>query len=561
MMNCETEITREQRQERPLGVFNFHFYSMIAETTGVCCMKKIFAIIAVLIIVLVSSCATTDGNNETAAALNESVYEGEGVTLAEAIEQSAEKICADLPAKSRVAIVAWVSPSAGLSDYIMEELTGALVDRRMEVADRQNLNYVYRELDLQMSGDVSDESARSIGKFLGADLVITGQLTEMGGPYRYRANAVSVENATRDSVTRLDVRGDAALRRMIVALANQKVAIKTASYGESENAAPQTVGTFLDRGILFASRGDYAMAIEDFTEALMLDPQLSSVYMLRGRAWYASGAYVISVDENFNGITTTYITGQPPSSAQQQAYDQAITDYTQAIKLDPNNTVAYSERGRVYKAKWDYDKAIADYNQAIRLDPNSAKRYISRGGVYDDKGDKDRAIADYNQAIKLDPNYSNAYYARGRFYLITGDYDRAIADCTQAIRLDPDDASTYTIRGLAYENKNDYDRALADYTQAIRVDPNSAVAAMAYSNRGNIYEYKGDYDKAMADHNQSIRLDPNNANSYTSRGALYHNVKQDYDKAIADFEAALRINPNHTGARNNLELARRARGR
>jgi hypothetical protein len=60
-----------------------------------------------------------------------------------------------------VAIVAWESPSAGLSDYLMEELTGALVDRDMEVADRQNLEYVYQELKFQMSGELSDENARS----------------------------------------------------------------------------------------------------------------------------------------------------------------------------------------------------------------------------------------------------------------------------------------------------------------------------------------------------------------------------------------------------------------
>jgi hypothetical protein len=91
---------------------------------------------------------------------------------------------------------------------------------------------VYRELDLHMSGEVSDDSARSVGKFLGVDLVITDQFTELCGPYRYRVNAINEESATRDSVTRLDVRGDAATRRMIRALAGWKPAVKTASYGE-----------------------------------------------------------------------------------------------------------------------------------------------------------------------------------------------------------------------------------------------------------------------------------------------------------------------------------------
>jgi curli biogenesis system outer membrane secretion channel CsgG len=147
--------------------------------------KGFWAIIGILTMLSVS-CASAGGKGDGP------VYEGNGVSLAEAIERSAEniaaeKIAADMLSGRRVAIVAWESPSPGLSDYIMEELTGALVDWGMEVADRQNLEYVYKELNLQMSGEASDESARPIGKFLGADLVITGQLTELGGPYRYRA--------------------------------------------------------------------------------------------------------------------------------------------------------------------------------------------------------------------------------------------------------------------------------------------------------------------------------------------------------------------------------------
>jgi curli biogenesis system outer membrane secretion channel CsgG len=140
-------------------------------------MKKTGLAIIGMMIILLASCASTGGG-------------AGGVSLAEAIEQSAGKIAADLPAGSRVAFAAWESPNLGLSDYIMEEMTGALVDRGMEVADRQNLEYVYKELNFQMTGEVSDASTVSIGKSLGATMVITGQLTELGGPYRYRASAI-----------------------------------------------------------------------------------------------------------------------------------------------------------------------------------------------------------------------------------------------------------------------------------------------------------------------------------------------------------------------------------
>jgi tetratricopeptide (TPR) repeat protein len=442
-------------------------------------MKKLrFLTALVIALAVLAGCASTGGSPAPSAppkqAVAAPVFEGDGVSLAEAIEQSAEKITADLPEGSRVAIVAWESPSLGLSDYIMEELTGALVDRAMEVADRQNLEYVYRELDLQMSGAVSDESARSIGKFLGADLVITGQLTELGGPYRYRASAIHVENATRDSVTRLDVKGDAALRRMVAALARQRTAVKAAGYGEGAGSAPGTAGSFLDRGITLASQGEYESAIADFTEALTLNPKLGAALMLRGRAWFASVSRIFTMGEQFSSIIVT--AGETPTPAQQQAYDKAVADYTQAIALDPNNAAAYTERGEVYSAKQDYDQAIADHTQSIRLEPQNAVAYTNRGFAYSRKKDTDKAIADYTQAIRLDPNFAIAYYNRGVAYDNKGDYDRAIADHTQAIRLDPNDADVYNGRGVAYDNKGDYTRARADYNKALQLDPNNTDA-------------------------------------------------------------------------------------
>jgi tetratricopeptide (TPR) repeat protein len=504
-------------------------------------MKKIFWTIIGVLTMLSASCASTDGKGD------EPVYEGDGVSLAEAIERSAEniaaeKIAADMLTGRRVAIVAWESPSPGLSDYIMEELTGALVDWGMEVADRQNLAYVYRELNLQMSGEVSDESARAIGKFLGADLVITGQFTELGGPYRYRASVVNVESATRDSVTRLSVRGDAEMRRMIAALANQKAAAKTASYGGS--GTPGTAGAFLDRGITLAIQGEFESAIADFTEAIRLNPEFSAAYLLRGRSLHTSVSDVQSVGENFSSVMTTIRTSGVITSSQQQAYDKAIEDYTQAIRLDPNSSIAYRERGKAYSDKGDQDKAIADYTQAIRLDPNYALAYNGRGAAYNNKRDYDRAIADYTQAIRLNPNFIYAYDNRGNAYSNKEDYDRAIADYTQAIRLDPNFALAYNNRGNAYFNKKDYDRAITDYTQVIRLDPSYVYA---YGNRGSAYNNKGDYDRAIADYTQAIRLDPNAVSAYNNRGNAYYN-KKDYDRAITDYTQAISLDPNDADA-------------
>jgi tetratricopeptide (TPR) repeat protein len=376
---------------RPNTPFGYRVFSLMEVRMN----TKLMAALAVLLFVAPFSWA--GGSSDKTG----------GLFLQDAIEQTGEKIAGELPKGSRVAIVAFESVNDNLSDYIMEELTGALFDRGIEVADRQNLEYVYKELNLQMSGDVSDESAKSIGKFLAADMVITGQLLDLDGMYRYRTSAINVETAVRASVTRLNVRSDNETRRMINALANQRTTVKAAKYGVSENSTPQTAGTFLDRGIMHASRGEYERAIADFTEAIRLDPNMSAAYMLRGRALAASVSRVTSIAENFASFNAITRAGNV-TAEQSRVYDQSIADFNQAIRLDPNLTEAFNDRGRAYSNKGDYDRAIADYNQVIRLDPNLDVAFNNRGLAYERKGDNDRAIADFEAALRIDPNYARA---------------------------------------------------------------------------------------------------------------------------------------------------------
>lgn len=133
-------------------------------------MKKLY--LWVIAVSILASCATT-GNSGAGLSSDESIAWSatDGLSLDEAIEQSVVEVVEELTAGTRIAIVAFSSEHDSLSNYILDELTGAFVDRKLEVVDRRNLAYVYRELNFQMSGEVSDETAVSIGKFLGARYV------------------------------------------------------------------------------------------------------------------------------------------------------------------------------------------------------------------------------------------------------------------------------------------------------------------------------------------------------------------------------------------------------
>ena len=120
-------------------------------------------------------------------------------------------------------------------------------------------------------------------------------------------------------------------------------------------------------------------------------------------------------------------------------YDRAIQNYDEAIRLDPKSADAFAGRGSAYLLKGDYDLAIQDYNEAIRLNPKSASAFNGRGAAYFAKGDYNHAIPDDNEAIRLDPRTSRALLNRGLAHLYAGHFADAQQDFSQNFRLDQTD--------------------------------------------------------------------------------------------------------------------------
>ncbi|BAY27619.1 tetratricopeptide TPR_2 repeat protein [Calothrix sp. NIES-2100] len=234
-------------------------------------------------------------------------------------------------------------------------------------------------------------------------------------------------------------------------------------------------------------------------------------------------------------------------------YRGAIADYTEAIRLDPNYTYAYNNRGNARDDIGDKQGAIADYNAAIEIDPNYANAYYNRGFVRDDLGDKQAAIADYTTAIKIDPNYAQAYYNRGVVRDDIADKQGAIADYTAAIKINPNYAKAYNNRGSARDDIGDKPGAIADFTAAIKINPNYG---LAYYNRGLVRRKLGDNAGAITDYTAAIKFDPNDANAYTGRGNARNDLG-DKSGAIADYTAAIKINPNDGDAYYNRGIVRK----
>jgi tetratricopeptide (TPR) repeat protein len=156
------------------------------------------------------------------------------------------------------------------------------------------------------------------------------------------------------------------------------------------------------------------------------DSKTSSQHSKQNTPWLTAKDYLAKANAHFN----------------KQEYKQAIEDYNQAIKINPNLAIAYCNIGSVHNLQNNYQKAIDYFNKALQAtgdwgNGELALCYSKRGLAYFELKKYEQALADYNQAISLYPNLAAAYYGRGKFYHYFKKYEQALADYNQAFSLNP----------------------------------------------------------------------------------------------------------------------------
>jgi tetratricopeptide (TPR) repeat protein len=209
---------------------------------------------------------------------------------------------------------------------------------------------------------------------------------------------------------------------------------------------------YCERGNSYVAKKEFDRAIEDYTEAVRLDPTYSVAYNQRGNSYYSKGDYV-----------------------------RAIENYDEAIRISAGSEVQYSNRASAYYYRGEFGRALEDYDRALGANPKYIRAWNGRGDTYYKRREYDSALKDYDQSIALNSTDAAVFNTRGCCYYFKGDYDRAIADFDEAIRLRSDSAAYYLNRGDSYRQKKEYERAINDYDKALRISPDYALAINARS--------------------------------------------------------------------------------
>jgi tetratricopeptide (TPR) repeat protein len=150
--------------------------------------------------------------------------------------------------------------------------------------------------------------------------------------------------------------------------------------------------------------------------------------------------------ENPDDQNALYRRGQVYAS--KGAYSLAINDFSDSLRLNPKDVEAFNNRCWARTVIGDLQAALRDCNEALRLRPNFVDALDSRGLVNLKSGMAKNAIADFDAALKINPRLTSSLYGRGLAKQRNGSISEGELDISNAKAMDPNIAKEFASYGV-----------------------------------------------------------------------------------------------------------------
>jgi tetratricopeptide (TPR) repeat protein len=347
---------------------------------------------------------------------------------------------------------------------------------------------------------------------------------------------------------------------------------------------PLYLDAYIIRAKVKSCMGDKEDAIDDYTQAIEIDPTNSWTYYWRAFARKEGRDAIVDLDKSIN-INPNHADAyshrgwlkyrlgdyQGATDDRNQGLAVEINDYSQRIALNPNDSDAYFLRAKAKCSLGDYQGKIDDYHLGltIAIDTNDSNAFLKRAEYKKDIGDYQGADDDYSQVILLNPNDHSVYKVRAEFRTDTGDYQGAITDCNQAIilfKIEKNDifhlSEIYSIpQKILWIQKHirNYQGIIDICTRiiALRLDVDICTKIIAcgldvdyftghpYCDRAEAKYRLGNYIGTIEDCNQSIKSESDVVRAYFFRASA-RNELGNYQEAIDDCDLAIYRHQNES---------------
>ncbi|MBN2348510.1 MAG: tetratricopeptide repeat protein [Bacteroidales bacterium] len=273
------------------------------------------------------------------------------------------------------------------------------------------------------------------------------------------------------------------------------------------NLDPKYYKAYLDRALAFENLNQFESALEDYNRALVFENRDEEIYYNAARIAFQLKQFDLAKKNAEAGleIKPKYLEAlqlQTQILLALEDFDNALIAAKKSLVLK-DNSLSYYYHGQVYEKLNNYAQAESDYKKAISKDKSFIDPYISLASLLIQLNRPDEALEYSNAAISVDSRSMPAYLVRSRVYVKKLEYPKAIDDISKNILINPDDAGMYLIRGKYYQEFTQHQNAINDFTKVIMLDEKNSEA---YYKRAYSYEQIANFQAAIKDYNKLSEL-------------------------------------------------------
>lgn len=214
------------------------------------------------------------------------------------------------------------------------------------------------------------------------------------------------------------------------------------------------------------------------------------------------------------------------------AYIPKIGNFSSGSITNPQDSMAWNNKGSALIDQGKYDEAIQACDKAIKINPQFALAWNTKGVALHGLGKYDEEVQAYNKAIESNPQFAQAWNNKGNALYAQGKYDEAAQAYNKVIEINPQDAHAWNNKGVALQGMGKYDDAITAHNKAIEINPQFA---QAWYDKGNALYGQGKYDDAITAYNKAIEINPQDADTWKYKGEALKSLGRttEADSALA----------------------------
>jgi len=233
-------------------------------------------------------------------------------------------------------------------------------------------------------------------------------------------------------------------------------------------------------------------------------------------------------------------------------YDQAITEFQQALQLNPNYFFGLNNLGNIYGKQRKYEEAINYFKKALTQKPDYSPAHYNIARAYHLIGKRQEAVMAYRKATQFNPYFEQAFYNLAYLSIELSNFDEAIENFNKFIKMQPKNSKAHfglgnamMMKGQSNANKKYLDLAMLEYRISGKLDPKFV---LPYMNMANIQMQIKNIPAAIENYQKALQIKPDMASIHLSLGMIFYQFKNDVTKALGYLKDAIRLSPSLPGA-------------